>query len=230
MDRTVFVGVALVAVFALTFTAASVDTNLDTFDPTPPSDPEIRSQETGAAGCVRNTTTDGAGGCTGSANGSGESLNLTSSDGAGEREATAGPARWQVAVSIALVTVGGILVLYGLTRGEDVTPETEGAGPDHSPGEGERLRYHVPSGVRPTNEIYRVWLGLRSETVPDRDGVSPATVAATAIEQGFDETAVRTICREFCAIRYGGAEPTEQRERRVRELGAQLGLTEGSDR
>lgn len=218
MHRGAFVGIAIVAVLALSFTAAAVDTGLDTVtheivaddpDGTPPD-------ESPSAGQQKKESQ-------GSDEGSG-SVGTSEGSTGNQVERTDGPAPWQVVVSMVLLTVGGVVVVYGLTRGEDVDLETDQ--PDTElPCRREDDDYLTfAADVPPTNDVYRVWLALRKEVRPEAVSVSPAEVAATAIERGYDEDTVETLTREFCAVRYGRASPTDERERRARTLRETLAI------
>ena len=225
-----FVGVALLAVLALGVTAASVDTSIQTLDPNPEPETDIEPDEKlcgqdPESEAVRNC--GGAGNRTDGGTGGGGDLNRS---GTTEREPrqSAGPALWQVVAGVSLLVVGGIIVLYGLTRGDGNTLDVLNTETAH-PGTGQTGQNLPVGDVPATNDVYRVWIALTDEIQPESDAVSPAALTTRAIEQGFDEAPVRAICREFCAIRYGEGEPTESREKRVRDLAAKLGLVEGEE-
>jgi len=74
-------------------------------------------------------------------------------------------------------------------------------------------------GVGPSNPVYRTWLEMtRLAGVDDPESRTPGECASVAIDDGLDPTAVRTLTREFEAVRYGEAAVTPNRLARVGEL------------
>ena len=220
MRRGTFAGITLVAVIALALTAASVET-------VSVSVPSAEGTETpnggGPQGCASNGSTDGQGGCsTGTGDGRNDSRIAGGTDD-GTPTTADGPALWQVVASVALLTVGGVVVVYGLTRGDGTTvaEDNDETIATASPAED---RSRLSADAPPTNAVYRAWLALRAEVALDGRPVSPAAVAAAAVAAGFEESAVETLTREFCAVRYGQQAPTAERERRAREAADSLGL------
>jgi hypothetical protein len=149
-------------------------------------------------------------------------VSLPDSDNATAADAAQPPA-WQVALSVALVVVGGVVVIYGLTRGENGTADADD-GPS-------REKVVAPSAggvdfaadVPATNDVYRAWLGLREAV--DADGVrSPAAVADRAVEAGYSPSGVAGLTDLFCRVRYGESDPTDERERRARDFAERLHL------
>ncbi|MFC4552001.1 MULTISPECIES: DUF4129 domain-containing protein [Halorussus] len=70
----------------------------------------------------------------------------------------------------------------------------------------------------PGDEVQRSWLSLARRTHVDRPrATTTEEYADAAVEQGMDPDAVETITREFEAVRYRGADVTDDRERRARE-------------
>lgn len=67
-----------------------------------------------------------------------------------------------------------------------------------------------------TNDVYIAWRALASATPNVDRTATPKEVAAAAVRDGRDEQAVRDLTRQFRAVRYGGARPTEDRERDAR--------------
>jgi hypothetical protein len=63
------------------------------------------------------------------------------------------------------------------------------------------------------NEVYRAWAALADELGGTHR--TPAAVAEGAIEAGLPADAVGELTDLFRAVRYGGADPTEERERRA---------------
>lgn len=215
MNRLSFIGVAVVAVLALSLTATAVDTGLPTgtYGLSGDGGGDIQLDQQAAAGSDNDRSGGGASG--------GMSTDEVQET---DRERPNGPALWQIGASILFLTVGGVLVLYGLTGGDDVEIDPEhtversvGSGPG-----GDRSR--PVRDVPPRNNVYRTWRALRDAVCEDTVSVSPAEVAAAAIQDGLERQAVETLTSEFCAVRYGTAAPTEKRERRARSAGDRLGL------
>jgi len=71
-----------------------------------------------------------------------------------------------------------------------------------------------PDAPASDNDVYRAWATFRSELDGDRE--SPATVADRARRAGLPEEAVAELTRTFQDVRYGGADPTPEREQRAR--------------
>ena len=70
----------------------------------------------------------------------------------------------------------------------------------------------------PGDEVQRSWLSLARRTHVDRPrATTTEEYADAAVEQGMDPDAVETITREFEAVRYRGADVTDDREHRARE-------------
>ncbi|SMO75701.1 DUF4129 domain-containing protein [Halorubrum cibi] len=66
------------------------------------------------------------------------------------------------------------------------------------------------------NDVYRAWREMTEALEVDRPAsVTPAEFAAAAVEAGVDEEPVSELTDVFERVRYGGAEPTDDRERRA---------------
>jgi hypothetical protein len=215
MNRLSFIGVAVVAVLALSLTATAVDTGLPTgtYGLSGDGDENIQTDQQAAA----------SSGTGGSEDGSSDGLS-TDEMRETDSERPNSPALWQVGASILFLTVGGVLVLYGLTSGADVEPDPENTVESSDTSRLDSDRSRLVRDVPPTNEVYRTWQALRDSVCEDADSVSPAEVATAAVQDGRERQAVETLNSEFCAVRYGTAAPTEERERRARSAGATLGL------
>lgn len=224
MRRSGFVGIAVVAVVALALTAASVETL------TVGSSPDIEGSATpgegGPSGCVSNASDQPD--CASGEGGSGDDTLPLPDSGGATPPASTGPALWQVVASVALFTLGGVAIVYGLTRGDgtdrNAGPEDGGAGSSTV----EAAPARQAADVAPTNGVYRSWLALRQAADADA-AASPAEVADTAVTAGFDEAAVDALTHEFCTVRYGPGEPTPDSEARARTLAERLGLEEVRD-
>jgi hypothetical protein len=212
MRRVAMLVVAVLAVVALAAVAASVDTVS--------TEPTVDTDATPVG------TGDLSGGGGGGGGGDSEGRDVVD---AVEAETAAGTgsetglALWQVAVGLGLLLVGSVVALYGLTGGNEAD-EGEERAPDPEPPAPAAESVTLAADVPATNDVYRAWNGL-CRTVPvESAGRTPADVARAAAEEGHEADAVAELTDTFCAVRYGGADPTAERERRARELAAALSL------
>lgn len=215
MSRSSFIGVAIVAILALSFTAAAVDTGLDTV-----------GNELSGSGDAPLSPEQSAGAQGDSDDGSESSQESGPSqpDSESEPDGVAGPSLWQVFLSVALLTVGGVVIVYGLTRGDDTTIESDQTDEDHRKSGEQADGQAFVADVPPTNDVYRVWQQFRDDVCADSVAVSPAEVAAMAVADGFDEDAVERLTCEFRAVRYGPESLTDECEKRARNAGNTLGV------
>ena len=72
--------------------------------------------------------------------------------------------------------------------------------------------------------MYRAWRALCTTVPLDPSGQTPADVADAAVAAGHAPDAVGELTDTFCAIRYGDAAPTSEREARARALATELSL------
>lgn len=218
MDRAAILGVAVVGVVALSLTAGAVDTGLDTT-------PDLPGDGNDDAGAPPEEQRSGSGEDGSGQGDDGDSSSQTASESTASDQQD-GPALWRVLAGIVVLTAGGVAILYSLTGGEgaEVASDERQEPPNASEGS-ETVQ---PSDVPPTNDVYGAWLELQRRS-PAPESAAPAEVAARAVESGFDERAVEQLTGEFCAVRYGEAAPTTDRERRARELADRLELGEGGD-
>lgn len=216
VNRGIYVGIAVVAVLALSFTAAAVDTGFESLNHELSEEGTVKTPAPlGGGGGGDGTTQTGDGGGL---------IDTPADDTETQSGDSSGPSLAQIVLSIALFTVGGVVIVYGLTRGEDVPVESERSEPDTA---GERATDENTSfaaDVSPTNDVYRIWCQFHTEIQPTSTTASPAEIAGIAIEKGFDEQTVWSLTRLFCAVRYGRTSPTEEREKRARTLGKTLGI------
>lgn len=231
MRRSTFAGIALVAVVALALTAASVETL--TLGSSPPVEGTTTPGEGGSSGCVSNAPGDPTGCADGDGadddDGGGDPRPLSDTGGAAEQR-SGGPALWQVVVGVALFTLGGVTVVYGLTRGDGTDPAQDGDGGSTNSTTADTASQRPAADVPPTNDVYRSWIALRDAVDTGTAAPSPAAVADAAVAAGFDEEAVESLTREFCVLRYGPAEVTAESEARARTLAGTLGIAVSADR
>jgi hypothetical protein len=131
---------------------------------------------------------------------------------------------WQVVGGLGLVILGSIVALYGLTSGSDAeqvmsqeTSSTDSAGPPPE-------RVTLSSDVPASNDVYRAWNALCATLPLDPNEQTPAEIADAAVTAGYGSESVAELTHLFCAVRYGDAEPTSDREQRARELAQTLSL------
>jgi len=68
------------------------------------------------------------------------------------------------------------------------------------------------------NAVYRAWREMTDALdVPDPETTTPAEFEDVAVDAGLDREDVRTLTDLFREVRYGGADPTPEREQRARE-------------
>lgn len=210
MERLLPLVLAVLAVFALATVASSLETVS--------TEPTIESDTTPTA--AKNGS--GGGGGNGTGTEIGDSRTPTELTATPASTATTGPPLWQVVVGLALFLVGSVAVLYGLTRGED--DGGDDAPPDPRPTAPAADRVTLGEPVPATNDIYRTWAALCRAVPVDPAGQTPAQVAEAAVAAGYEADAVAELTDAFCAVRYGGAAPTTERERRAGALARQLSL------
>jgi len=215
---------AALAVVALAMVAASVETvstapTVTTEEPTVDSTPPPQEPGGGGPGTPEGTQ-------------SATRVPETDTATAAASNANDGPPRWQVAAGLALVVLGGIAVLYELTRGEATDPDPDDENPPPTPTAPAADSVSLAADVPPENDVYRAWSALRNRVEsggeasgpPAREPVTPADVRDGAIESGLPEQPVTALTELFCAVRYGDAAATPEREQRARAVAATLSL------
>lgn len=82
----------------------------------------------------------------------------------------------------------------------------------------------------PSNSVERTWAAMIHSLDPEHPEImTPQEFAATAVEAGLDETAVARLTETFEEITYGGQAVTATRERIANECRDQLGLGRTDD-
>ena len=214
MERVVPLALAVLAVFALATVAASLESVS--------TEPTIESETTPAGG-AGNASAGGSGAGPPGTEGGDRTTPADVAAQEGEGSDTEVPLP-QVVAGLAVFLVGSAVALYGLTRGEErdgTTDETPTPEPASPAADSVRLGADLPA----TNDVYRAWAALCRAVPLDPAGQTPAAVAEAAVAAGHGADAVTALTETFCAVRYGDAEPTDERERRARELAAGLSLT-----
>jgi hypothetical protein len=215
---------AALAVVALAMVAASVETvstapTVTTEEPTVDSTPPPEGLDGDGPGTPEGTR-------------SGTRVPETDAKTATTASANDGPPRWQVATGLMLVVLGGIAALYEPTRGEATEPDPDDESPPPTPTAPAADTVSLTSDVPPENDVYRAWAALRNRVesagegseAPAGEPVTPADLRDRAIETGLPEQPVTALTELFCAVRYGDAAATPQREQRARAVAATLSL------
>lgn len=212
MERLVPLALAVLAVFALATVAASLETVSTT--------PTIESGTTPTGG---SESAAGGGGSGPQRTETGERRTVTTVAPDDESGSETAVPLWQVAAGLTLFLGGSVLALYGLTRGDDEEGDnSEPPVPEPTAPAAETVT--LGRSVPASNDVYRAWSALCGAVPLDPAGQPPAAVAEAAVAAGYRAEPVAELTDAFCAIRYGDAEPTAERERRARELAADLSL------
>ncbi|WP_435101931.1 DUF4129 domain-containing protein [Halarchaeum sp. P4] len=125
----------------------------------------------------------------------------------------------RLAVGVALLVVGVAVVLWRLTDddGDLDADADDDTAPVNPAGERERAPARAASDAPVTNDVYRSWNAMVAELGETRQrSRTPADVARDALADGRPASAVRELTELFRSVRYGGATPTADRERRAR--------------
>jgi len=145
--------------------------------------------------------------------------------GGGAGAASAPELLFALLVIAALVASVGVLLLAG---GDDEATPGAGAAAEDDPEESEpdlaavgRTAGKAADRIEESdadNEVFRAWRDMTAALDVDRSASStPAEFAAAAVDAGVDEEPVATLTEVFERVRYGGADPTDDRERRAVE-------------
>jgi len=143
-----------------------------------------------------------------------------------------GPPRWQVAAGLTLVVLGGVVLLYELTHGEETDSDVTDDDPVPASTAPAADSVLLTADVPPENDVYRAWSALRSHVEstdnalgpPTDEPVTPADVRQKAIESGLPRRPVTALTELFCVVRYGDAAATPERERQARAAAVTLSL------
>ena len=112
-----------------------------------------------------------------------------------------------VAVAVARRTT----VRTVLRRLDDSTSDA----PTH---EASNERQESLQSVEPSNAVFRAWLAMVRHVAADPSrSRTPTEWSSLAVDAGLDSDAVRSLTESFRQVRYGDAQATGERERRVQE-------------
>lgn len=136
---------------------------------------------------------------------------------------------------VALAALAGGAVLVRRFRRRDGGTGVDEAAVSRAAGEAADRIESAPDAAAYENEVYRAWREMtRLLDVPRPAASTPGEFCRAALEAGLDPEASRTLTRAFEDVRYGTADPTTDRERRVvealRRIEATHGDGGGSDR
>ncbi|WP_121821961.1 DUF4129 domain-containing protein [Halostella salina] len=161
-------------------------------------------------------------------------MNITSGSGPGEGNGSSGPlgsgggsmtdptlptALVMLVLGVAAVAVVG-LYLYSDTGDDEEDPDDEAETPaEQRQAIGRaagRAADRIEDDVDVENEVYRAWREMTEHLDVDRpESSTPSEFADAAVDAGMSEGEVGELTRLFEEVRYGGATPTEDRERRA---------------
>ncbi|ELZ59397.1 hypothetical protein C467_03956 [Halorubrum hochstenium ATCC 700873] len=155
--------------------------------------------------------------------------------GGGEGAASTPEALFALVVVAAIVASVAVLLLAGgddETGGERADPEQ----PDEEPpdlGAVGRAAGEAADRIESSdadNEVYRAWRDMTDALDVDRPASStPAEFATAAVDAGVDEEPVTALTEVFERVRYGGEDPTDDRERRAVEALRRIEERHGGD-
>ncbi|MDY6817666.1 MAG: DUF4129 domain-containing protein [Halobacteriales archaeon] len=135
-------------------------------------------------------------------------------------------------LGIALVVA---VVMLLQTSGDDVTEEIEEPTSVQQPqaaiaDAAGRAADRLENDANTDNEVYRAWREMTEYLdVSNPRSSTPAEFASAAVEAGMVREDVDELTRLFEEVRYGGAEPTPDREERAIETFRRIEDTYGSD-
>ena len=146
--------------------------------------------------------------------------------GGGEGAASAPELLFVLVVLVALVA--SLAVLFAAGGDDEAKPGDAAVAEDDPDGNGPDLGAvgrtageaadRIEESSDADNEVYRAWRDMTEVLDVDRPASStPAEFAAAAVEAGVDEEPVTDLTAVFERVRYGGEDPTEERERRAVE-------------
>lgn len=117
------------------------------------------------------------------------------------------------------------------TGGEDDEPEPEPATDVRAVGAAAgRAADRIEESDEFENEVYRAWAAMTEHLAVDRpESSTPAEFAAAATDAGMDPDDVGRLTDLFAAVRYGGAEPTAEREEAAVETLRRIEATYAED-
>ncbi|ESP88135.1 DUF4129 domain-containing protein [Candidatus Halobonum tyrrellensis] len=140
------------------------------------------------------------------------------------------------AVLLAVAVLGSLALLFVSTGDDDegvADDEPEIPDPEQRAAVGVAAgeaadRLEGDSGLE--NEVYRAWREMTDLLDVDRPASStPAEFAAAAVEAGMDREDVLALTDVFEEVRYGGADPTPDREERAIDALRQIEETYGDE-
>ena len=157
----------------------------------------------------------------------GDPLESGEGDGGGSDASRPGPSTLFVLLVLGLGLAGAVLAVVRTRTGEsdddDETSDEDGPDDAVDPAAVGRAAGRAADRLeRETdldNEVYRAWRELTDLLeVDDPETSTPAEFADAAVEAGLGREDVTELTRLFEDVRYGGAEPSAERERRAIEI------------
>lgn len=158
----------------------------------------------------------------------GTNLNVSApgeGDPSGTREDT--PSSLPLLAGLVVLGIGGVIAVFFASRDADDggTVETGGGAGPASEGDvsamgraAGRAADRIEAADDPDNEVFRAWREMVLPLdVPHPESCTSGEFAAAAVEAGMDPEDVTELTDLFDEVRYGGEEPTPERERRAVE-------------
>lgn len=160
---------------------------------------------------------------TGSAAEDGEGEGGGEGEGDGEGSSSVDTSLVLVAVLLAVLLLGAVVVLY---RGGDETGAEDGEDPDGGVDSttigaiagraADRIEEDNKAGTDAENEVYRAWQEMTARLETDSgETTTPREFQQLAVDTGMRPDDVRELTELFERVRYGGKDATEDREQRA---------------
>lgn len=157
--------------------------------------------------------------------------------GGGESEQTLPVPSTLLGILLVLALVGSVLMLFVATGNADDPEETDPADPDVDVPDvallgrtAGRAADRIEGDADAENEVFRAWSEMTDHlAVPNPRSSTPAEFAAAAVDAGMAREDVDELTGLFEEVRYGGAAPTEERERRAVEALRRIEATYADD-
>lgn len=157
--------------------------------------------------------------------------NKPAAGGAATAETMLSPPILLGSVLVLLLVVVVAFVAYRASGSDTVDDDGQGSPPHASRDEAElsvvgavagETAARIETGMDVNNEVYRAWAEMAAHLdVPNPHASTPAEFATAAEDAGMDRRHIEELTDVFRSVRYGGADPTADREdRAVRALRA----------
>jgi len=218
VNRIGSLAIALLALFALAFAAATLDST--TANPLAERTASSTGSGGGGGGSDVRVAPDNGGSDTF------DSL-FPQFDVAGDRSVVPSDGELDVLfLAACLLAVGIGAAVFLLTGDDETAPDERTAMAAPSPSEGRSAAVPKVEQVPPTNDVYRAWNRMVELVEPVDDARTPREIAARARDAGLPDRPVEELTSLFRAVRYGQRQPTDRREGRATDAVHRLGESE----